>query len=422
MLPFDLSRWWKDVLLGVGTVGFSALAICGVWAAIPSSTDSLTPPHRPATIPKIDGDPVALLEELPMAPPSATTPTLVESGNEAIEARIKALAGELGRMWTRDSEQLVRVIEEAVGSSESSLPDTLLLAIAHAETNGHILDVSEAGAVGLAQATPIAYLEEGFTGKLFITDDYMIGARAYIMKKPLGDADTIASLLIEKRNSRERAKKLLGAAKRLRKVGVSDLELLRPYADAMFFEEIKDADEHNAAMLRKLQRLIDNGSSNAEIKAFRDDVRDEYRAMKRLQLEAWKRYQRALIFERDYRLQEHYKMPASIIKSADAYEAGDWLGETLDERFSPKAMAKFLVAHLDRKASEARKLKARGRNVTELTAALYNGGSHNVQRMLAGLITRLPETEKYMKKVPRTKNRLEIVAGSAPGNAIRTLR
>ena len=420
MLRFDISRWWKDVLLGIGTVSFSALAIGGIWAAVPSRINSLAPPHRPASLPKIDGDPVALLEELPMAPPSVSTPTLVESGNEAIESRIKALAGELGRMWTRDSEQLVRVIEEAVGSSESSLPDTLLLAIAHAETNGHILDVSEAGAVGLAQATPIAYLEEGFTGKLFITDDYMIGARAYIMKKPLGDADTIASLLIEKRN-KDRARKLLGAAKRLRRVGVSDLNLLRPYADDRFFEEIEDADAHNAAVLRKLQRLIDSGSP-AEIRAFRDDIRDEYRAMKRLQLETWKRYQRALIFERDYRLQQHYKMPASIIKSADAYEAGNWLGSTLDERFSPSSMAKFLVAHLDRKATEARKLKTRGRTVTELTAALYNGGSHNVQRMLAGLITRLPETEKYMKKVPRTKNRLEIVAGSAPGNSIRTLR
>jgi hypothetical protein len=421
MVPFDLSRWWKDVLLGISTVTFSAFAITAVWAMLPPD-DALDPPHRPASLPRIDGDPVALLEELPLAPPSATTPTLVESGDEKIEARIKALARELGRMWTRDSEQLVRVIEEAVGSAESSPPDTLLLAIAHAETNGHILDVSEAGAVGLAQATPIAYLQEGFTGKLFITDDYMIGARAYIMKKPLGDADTIATILIEKRNSRERARKLLRAAKRLRRVGVSDLELLRPYADEAYFDEIEAADEHNAAVLRRLQRLIDAGST-AELKTFRDRVRDEYRAMKRLQVEAWSRYQRALVFERDYRLQQHYRMPASIIKSADAYEAGNWLGDALDERFSPNAMARFLVAHLDRKSDEARKIKSRGRrSVEELTAGLYNGGSHNVQRMLAGLITRLPETEKYMKKVPRTRNRLEIVAGSSPGNSVRTLR
>ena len=46
-------------------------------------------------------------------------------------------------------------------------------------------------AVGLAQATPVAYHQEKMEGKLFVTADYLIGSRAYIMKKPLGDADTI---------------------------------------------------------------------------------------------------------------------------------------------------------------------------------------------------------------------------------------
>ena len=68
---------------------------------------------------------------------------------------------------------------------------TLLLAIAYAETNGKILDVSEAGAVGLAQATPVACRQERCDGKLFVTAEYLTGARNYIMKKPLGDADRI---------------------------------------------------------------------------------------------------------------------------------------------------------------------------------------------------------------------------------------
>ena len=38
-------------------------------------------------------------------------------------------------------------------------------------------------------------------------------------------------------------------------------------------------------------------------------------------------------------------------------------------------------------------------------------------------IAGLPETEKYMRKVPATRSRLDaIVAGSGSGNAIRTLR
>ena len=59
-----------------------------------------------------------------------------------------------------------------------------------------------------------------------------------------------------------------------------------------------------------------------------------------------------------------------------------------------------------------------------MTAALYNGGSHNVKRMLAGLIRTLPETEKYMKKVPATRRRLDgVIAGMPMGDSpVRTLR
>src|SRR5215212_11078402 len=148
--------------------------------------------------------PVAIPEP-PPAPPSSETPTLVEASDQKIDRRVNALARELGKMWTRNPDELVVVIDDAAGSTPSSPSVTLLLAIAHAETNGKILDVSEAGAVGLAQATPVAYHQEGFDGKLFVTADYLIGSRAYIMKKPLGDADTIASMVVEKDTPKVRA-------------------------------------------------------------------------------------------------------------------------------------------------------------------------------------------------------------------------
>ena len=221
MLRSGFVNGWKVVLIAASAIATPIAIQLGIDAI---AVSPLAPPKHIGTLaPQAsETDPAALLEELPTAPPSATLPTLVQSGDAAVDARVKTLAAELGRMWTRDPEQLVRVIENATRSSSSPPPDTLLLAIAHAETNGHILDVSEAGAVGLAQATPIAYLEEGFTGALFMTDDYLIGARAYIMKKPLGDADTIATLVIERPRvaTRERAKKLLASAKRLRRVGV----------------------------------------------------------------------------------------------------------------------------------------------------------------------------------------------------------
>ena len=60
-------------------------------------------------------------------------------------------------MWTRDADRLVEVLQRAQHDTTDSPELTFLLAIAHAETNGRILDVSEAGAVGLAQATPVAF-------------------------------------------------------------------------------------------------------------------------------------------------------------------------------------------------------------------------------------------------------------------------
>ncbi len=95
------------------------------------------------------------------------------------------------------------------------------------------------------------------------------------------------------------------------------------------------------------------------------------------------------------------------MKKKMPYQAGEYLAQELDVRFSPTEMAAFLVSHLEHKAEEARILARRERDVEEMTAALYNGGSHNVKRMLAGLIASLPETEQYRKKVPAMRRRLD---------------
>src|SRR5438128_6175703 len=186
--PFRV-RW--DVVAAV------AGATSGLFlaAALRSDTPSAPPrivlaPPAVATQPSPPPDP-------PPAEPSRSTPTLVEAANATITLRTNALARELSTMWTRNPNELVRVVDGASRAAPVSPSVTLLLAIAHAETNGKILDVSEAGAVGLAQATPIACRQEQIEGKMFVTADYTIGARAYILKKPLGDADRIATLVLD---------------------------------------------------------------------------------------------------------------------------------------------------------------------------------------------------------------------------------
>lgn len=407
--------WWVSLGLALGSFAFAVSRVPSRQNELARAA-ALTPPHLPAK-------PIAFTPEDPesliAAEPSAEVPTLVEASEERIEIRVKALAHEMADMWTRNPEELVVVIDDAARSMPSAPSVTLMLAIAHAETNGKILDVSEAGAVGLAQATPVAYHQEGFDGKLFVTKDYLIGSRAYIMKKPLGDADTIATLIVDHDSpaTRKKARRLLVAAKSLRREGIDELDLLDPYAKKSYFDEIQREDAHNKAVLKKLDRLIDEGS-RAELRTFRNDVRKEYRALKATQLATWARYQKDLIAKRDRMLEKHFHMNPATVKKTMAYEASEYLGENLDDRFSAKSMAKFLVRHLDRKTAEARKLAESEDEVEAMTAALYNGGSHNVKRMLAGLIRSLPETEKYMRKVPATRRRLD---GAIAGE-MRTLR
>lgn len=406
-------------------VPFAACAVLYVQFAPPLPMPNRPPAARHATL-DMSPPPVP---ELPPSEPSAAVPTLSESAKHEIEVREHALAAELAKMWTTNSNQLVDVIDDAARNAPVSPSVTLLLAIAHAETNGKILDVSEAGAVGLAQATPVAIRQENMfdDGRMFVTADYLTGSRAYIMKKPLGDADTIASLVIARDTpaTRARAKRLLESAFTLRREGVDELDLLAMFASKRYARSIDDADDHNLSVLRRLRTLLDHGSK-AQLRAFRDKTRREYRALKSTQMVTWARYQHDLIAKRDRMLEQHFGMPAARVKRELPYESGEYLGEAMDVRFSAKKMAAFLVRHLERKAAEARKLAGSKRDVEEMTAALYNGGSHNVKRMLAGLIASLPETERYMKKVPATRRRLdrsvEIAGGTVDISRERTLR
>src|SRR6185369_12479982 len=115
-------------------------------------------------------------------------------------------------------------------------------------------------------------------------------------------------------------------------------------------------------------------------------------------------YQIDLIDRRDAFLQEHFRTKS---RKQIGYVAGEMLAQELDVRFSPSRMAEFLVRHLERKVTQAETLASSPDKREEMTAALYNGGTHNVKRMLAGLITYLPETENYMRKVPAMRRRLD---------------
>ena len=307
-------RWWWLVALGagVGSLLFVAARMPLLDGDEVQQARMLRPPSRPAPQP-------VFLPEPPPAEPSREVPTLVQVSNEQTELRIKALAREMAEMWTRDPEELVVAIDDAARSTPSAPSVTLLLAIAHAETNGMILDVSEAGAVGLAQATPVAYRQEAMDGNLFVTSDYLIGSRAYIMKKPLGDADTIASMVVEKDTPavRKKARRLLASAKELRREGIDELDLLSPYAAKRYYTRITAMDKHNKAVLNRLGTLLESGS-RAELRSFRNGVRTEYRALKQEQLAAWVRYQKELIAKRDTMLEKHFGMDHRTVKKTMA--------------------------------------------------------------------------------------------------------
>lgn len=327
---------------------------------------------------------------------------------------------EMKKLWIRDPDLLLDTIANA-RVEERNPPLAFLLAIAHAETNGRPLLVSEAGAVGLAQATPTAYLLEEQEGPLYVTRAYVDGMRAYVMKKPLGDAvAAVSAALGERRAPASQALSLIERARDLREIGVDEVRLLERWYDGSLEGALESDLRRNDAILDAAERMIRRGDHEA-MRAFRDRTRDAYRQLMELQRQSWKRYYADLSERRDQLLLQEFGLVAKDMRGVIAYNAGEYLARVFDARFSPSQSAAFLVRHLDRKITEARALDESMADLTPLAAALYNGGAHNVLRMRAGLIESLQETERYAEKVPSTRMRLEAAmwaddrAGEAAG-------
>jgi hypothetical protein len=369
---------------------------CGTTKSTRSAAPAVTAQALPSVTPPV---------VQPEPEPTVTVVPRKQRPNRDREKTI--LAAELQRLWTRDASMLVDVVDNAFESSGDVPPLTLLLAIAHAETNGLVLDVSEAGAVGLAQATPTAYLSEGFNGKLFVTRDYINGTKAYLLKKPLRDADVIAGVYLDHGDgARDLVNRMLKSAFELRLEGIAELDTLTPYASSGYLDSVERANDRNLALLEELSVLIERGDREG-LKKLRVRVDLDYRAMMAKQRESWRRYQLDLADRRDQMLFEKFGESPAVVKKTRAYEAGEYLARELDARFSPSQMACFLAQHLRTKQEEARKLGAPENDLHTWTAALYNGGSHNVKRMQAGLIGSLKETQDYMRKVPATMRKLD---------------
>jgi hypothetical protein len=397
----------------------SAVALAAVIAAAGSTfvggedprvqPETVVPPAVVAAAPAVTTAPL-VIKAAPAAEPAVEEVAALVRIDADERAR---LTKEMSRWSTRNPQQLVEVIADLAEKQPLPLPPTFLLSIAWSETRGKILAISPAGAAGLAQATPAAYLSEELGGKVFVTNDYLAGTRAFIMKKPLGDALTIAAPLL-KRNTpaaRERATKLVAEALELRQEGMEELEALRPVANETFFRRIAEGDALNLATLQELQQLIELGAPPAEMKRFYTRTQRNYTYLRNLQRAGWAKYERALTAQRDALLRKHFGQPAATVIQARPYEAGEFLGKTLDARFSPTQMAEFLAAHLTTKQQQARELGVPEDKLAAWTAALYNGGAVNVKRMQAGLIGALVETEKYMEAVPARTALLERVLG-----------
>ncbi|HVS32094.1 MAG TPA: hypothetical protein VMS98_11635 [Thermoanaerobaculia bacterium] len=344
-----------------------------------------------------------------LAQPTPASEAIVQDLIVLDAAARSALASELERWVTRHPHELVEVIADLAEKQPLPLPPTYLLSIAWAETRGKILAVSPAGAAGLAQATPSAYLSEGYDGKLYVTTDYLMGTRAFIMKKPLGDALSISAPLLKSNTAatRKRAKALTARAIELRGEGIDELEALRPVANETFFRRIAEGEAHNLATLQELERLIDRGAPAAAVKSYRARVQRDYTYLRNMQRDRWDRYARDLARQRDVLLERKFGQKPSTVILTRPYEAGEYLGVALDARFSPTKMAEFLASHLGTKQAQAREIGVDDDGLAAWTAALYNGGAVNIKRMQAGLIGTLIETQKYMRAVPERQQRLE---------------
>src|SRR5947209_7690688 len=116
------------------------LPFCAGASAYVALMPDVVMPLRPPAVRQVSIEaPPPAAPELPPSEPSAAVPTLSQSAKHEIEQREHALATELRKMWTTDPEQLVNVVDNASMNAPVSPSVSMLLAIAHAETNGHIL-------------------------------------------------------------------------------------------------------------------------------------------------------------------------------------------------------------------------------------------------------------------------------------------
>src|ERR1044071_5377929 len=128
------SWWWVALGAALGCIVHGAARLPLVDGVEVQQIAMFAPPSRPAKKPVFV--PEFPAEELTRPEPSAAVPTLVQVSQQEIDHRIHVLAREMAEMWTRNPEELVVVIDDAARSMPSAPSVTLLLAIAHAETNG----------------------------------------------------------------------------------------------------------------------------------------------------------------------------------------------------------------------------------------------------------------------------------------------
>lgn len=406
-----LQKSWAVIVSGI--LMLSTLLIPSVIDAPAAGTQAaatLASAVAPQTAPPVAAS--ATVEPKPAEEPAVEAVKTAETVSLNAAERA-SLANELASWVTRHPRELVAVVADIAESEPLPVSPTLVLSIAWAETRGKILAVSPAGAAGLAQATPAAYMLEGFDGKIYVTTDYLMGTRSYIMKKPLGDAMAIASPLIERNTPARRvhAKKLLAEAIELRREGMDELEALYPVANDVFVRKIAEADAYNLATLNELERLIDRGAPRAQMKRFHQRVQKDYRYLMNVQRRGWATYAKQLEDRRDTLLRKRFGTTPAKVITTRPYEAGEYLGEALDARFSPTKMTRFLAAHLDTKRRQAIDLGVPPDELEAWTAALYNGGAINVKRMRAGLLRSIRETQQYMVKVPYRRAKLDMAMG-----------
>jgi hypothetical protein len=405
--------WRAGLVAGLGALGSSsALHLLDREASAVGTRPTMAEESRPANAPEPQPPDVAVapeqvaVEENPLLDPRATQVDPELLARPLTPEEKQRMAAELYRLHTRDATDLVAAIAAATQQVGSPFPASFLLSIAHTETHGRVLAVSPAGAVGLAQATPAAFLMEGYDGPLYVTNQYLIGTRAFIMKKPLGDAMVIATRVLDGEASHQQGLALLRSAKELQRIGIEELEALEPVAPEIFMQRVRAAEEYNAQTLETLEGLLTRRAPRAQLTSFRDRVQREYRVLLRTQQANWQAYADSLQRERDRVLRAHFGAdPARVIRERP-YQAGEVLGRELDARFSPSRMALFLAQHLATKRQEAIALGIPNEELDAWTAALYNGGLVNITRMRAGLMTSIRETQNYMRVVPELSARL----------------